>query len=218
MRFLKRLFGIRDEDRHNILAGIYPFLVTGCGRSGTHFTAKFLALNGLDMGHEATGAQGAVGWLCASPDFCRARGAVFHKTLHQIRHPVPTIASLQTFSARAWDYIFDLTPQCRHPSRPVAAARYWLHWNNLALSNAALSVRLEDFRGKPAETVAALSDFFGKRLDPSLITVAESYGDSRKSRRDYGHKTNLSEVRREDEATWRGIEALAARFGYDLAE
>jgi hypothetical protein len=215
MRFIKRLLNIKPKDPHKIFAGNYPFLVTGCGRSGTHFTAKFLELNGLDMGHEVTGAQGAVGWLCASPLFCQERGAVFAKKAHQIRHPFNAIRSLVTMNDNSYNYIFYYTPQCKHPDRFIAAARYWVHWNKMALDGAALSIRLEDFRLAPERTVESLSGFFGQRLDPDLIATAEAHGDSRKSRRGYGHSLDLARIPNEDPETWVELEKLARRFDYD---
>lgn len=215
MRFIKRLLNIKPKNPHKIYAGNYPFLITGCGRSGTHFTAKFLELNGVDMGHEETGTEGAVGWLCASPLFCQEQGAVFAKKAHQIRHPVNAIRSLVTMNDNSYNYIFYFMPQCRHADRFIAAARYWVHWNNMALDGAALSIRLEDFRSAPEKTVEALSGFLGRRLDPNLIAAAQEHGDSRKSSRGYGHDLDLSRIAREDPATWVDLEKLARRFGYD---
>lgn len=214
-RIIQRLLNIEPGSQHRIFAGTYPFLVTGCGRSGTHFTAKFLELNGVDVGHEITGTEGTVGWLCASPQFCQEQGAVFAKKAHQIRHPSSAIRSMVTMNANAYRYIFNYAPQCQHPDRFIAAARYWVHWNNMALDGAALSIRLEDFRLTPEKTVDALSGFFDRRLDPTLIEAAQSHADSRKSRRGYGHNLDLSRVEHEDPATWAELVKLAGRFDYD---
>lgn len=37
-------------------------LITGCGRSGTHFTARLLQEIGLDVGHETLGKDGVASW------------------------------------------------------------------------------------------------------------------------------------------------------------
>lgn len=215
MRVIKRLLRISPKDQHRIHAGSYPYLVTGCGRSGTHFIARFLELNGLDIGHEVTGAEGAVGWLCASPAFCEERGAVFTKKAHQIRHPANAIRSILTMNGNAYRYFSRYVPEIQHPDRIISAARYWVHWNRLALDGAELSVRLEDFQLAPDETVRTLSDFFGRDLNPCLIGFAERYADSRKSRREYAHDLDLARVQRNDPATWAELERLAHRFGYD---
>lgn len=215
---MKRLLGMDASAPHKIHAGDYPFLITGCGRSGTHFTAKFLELNGLDMGHEETGSMGAVGWLCASPEFCREQGATFARKAHQIRHPFNAIRSLITMNDNSWEYIFRYLPQCRHEDRLIAAGRYWVYWNGMSQQGAVLSIRLEDFRLAPEKVVADLSAFFGRALDPGLIAVAQEHGDSRKARRDYGHDSDPLRLRAEDPATWADLEKLAAQFNYDLSK
>lgn len=215
MRYIKRLLRLSPPEQHRISAGKYPYLVTGCGRSGTHFIAKFLELNGLDIGHEVTRGEGAVGWLFASPAFCREQGAVFSKKAHQIRHPANAIRSILTMNANSYRYFSRYAPETRHPERLIAAARYWVHWNRLALDGAEISVRLEDFREAPETTVKTLGDFFGRALDPALIKAAETHADSRKARPQYAHDLDLARIRRLDPATWEQLEDLARRFEYD---
>jgi hypothetical protein len=81
-----------------------PFVVTGCGRSGTRYTANLLTAAGFTCGHERIfspwtkddvvptfdDVQGDSSWL-AVPFLARLpAGAV---VLHQVRHPLPTISS-----------------------------------------------------------------------------------------------------------------------------
>ncbi len=204
-------------DIHKVNPGRYPYLVTGCGRSGTHFTAKFLSLHGLDIGHEESAAVGSVSWLCASQSYCRDRGARFEKKLHQIRHPLAFIRSWQTVNPRAWKYISIYAPQCLHDDRVVAAARYWLHWNELAMTGALLSIRLEDFSETPMQTSARLSRFFDRPLNPALIETARASGDSRVLRWRYGHRINdFGAIQKKDPKTYDGMVRLAEKFGYRL--
>lgn len=204
------------DDIHKVYAGNYPYLVTGCGRSGTHFTAKFLSLHGIDIGHEETAPLGSVSWLCASDAYCRDRNAHFEKKLHQIRHPLSFIRSWQTVNPRAWSYIAVYAPQCLHPDNIVAAARYWLHWNEMAMSGAQLSLRLEDFSEIPMETAVRLSRFFDRPLNPALIDTARESGDSRTRHRSYGRDSNLDLIREKDPQTYNGMSVLADQFGYKL--
>jgi hypothetical protein len=207
---------IHAEDIHKVRSGHYPYLVTGCGRSGTHFTAKFLSLHGMDIGHEETATLGSVSWLCASDAYCRDRAAFFEKKLHQIRHPLPFIRSWQTVNPRAWAYVAIYAPQCRHPDTVVAAARYWLYWNEMAMTGAQLSLRLEDFSEAPMATAARLSRFFDRPLNPALIDTARESGDSRAQRRDYGRDSNLDLIREKDPQTFDGMAQLADKFCYRL--
>lgn len=218
--FVKRLLFGRPEVPDNIHAGSYPFLVTGCARSGTHFMAKFLQLNDLNLGHEATTELGTVHWLCASEDYCRDRGAEFQKTLHLVRNPAHVFKSLQTINPRAWNFIRRYAPQCSDDDKKMAAAKYWVEWNKMALARADLTVRVEDFSTRPEETVRALSGFFDRPLDPAQIDTARLSGDSRKRNRDYGHDVTLEYVRDKNPALFNDIVDLAGRLNYgedDLA-
>lgn len=210
------LSAARDWETHRVMAGEYPFLVAGCGRSGTHFLAKYLNLHGIDIGHEETAPMGCIGWLCTAQQYCDDRGAVFAKAAHQIRHPLRFIRSWQTVNPRAWHYIDRYAPQCRHPDTNVAAARYWLHWNNMALQRSVLTVRIEDFDETPEETAAALSEFFGRELDPGRLPEARAAKDSRRLHSDYGHGVKLDALKRGCEETYDGMARLADKFGYRL--
>jgi hypothetical protein len=81
-----------------------PFVVTGCGRSGTRYTANLLTAAGFPCGHEQLfspwtrdhaalvlpAGQGDSSWL-AVPHLARLpNGAV---VIHQVRHPLRTISS-----------------------------------------------------------------------------------------------------------------------------
>lgn len=194
----------------------YPYLVTGCGRSGTHFLGKYLQLNGLDIGHETPSTAGVVGWIYAADGFCRDRLTTFDHRGHIIRHPLSMLRSVQTINPRAWKYIFRYAPECRHDDKIVAGARYWLYWNRIAMEGASFSVRLEDFSDNPAVPLAKLEAFFGHKFDPALIATAREHGDSRKKRDDYAHGLSLDMVAARDPQTYAGIQTLAAEFGYNL--
>lgn len=89
-------------------------LLTGCGRSGTHFLADMLQHNGYNVTHERIGPQGSVSWVFAAPpspdsmadesrlvsaeDVWRRSQAnfTFYPIVHLTRHPVPLITSLTT--------------------------------------------------------------------------------------------------------------------------
>lgn len=123
-------------------------LVTGCGRSGTKYTAALLQKLGLDVRHEEMGADGIATWCMAvdsddSPWGGGRRGVRFGAILHQVRHPLRVIPSLTTFTAPSWEYIARFLPG--HADRPVLvrAAEYWYHWNLEAERIAAWRFRIE---------------------------------------------------------------------------
>lgn len=214
--FVKRLLLGEAAFVDKLQAGHYPFLVTGCARSGTHFLSKFLQLNGLDIGHEVSATLGTVGWLCASDQYRRDRKASFSATAHLIRHPSQVVKSLQTMNIRAWNYIFHYKPECKHDDKVIAAARYWLEWNKMAKDQSSLSVRLEDFTEDRGRTVRDLMSFFNKALNEKLIEEAQEHGDSRKNRQDYGHSAELSHVEKNDPKTYQELKAFAETFKYKI--
>lgn len=124
------------------------FLITGCGRSGTKYTAAVLQSLGIDVGHEQPGKDGEVGWkglyrlLSGQPHSYR-------KIIHQVRHPLDTISSLRTHT----NYLLDSVAQF-FPTRSVVTTtdgklhrcmEYWYQWNKLAEHQASWTYRIEDF-------------------------------------------------------------------------
>lgn len=79
-----------------------PFVVTGCGRSGTKYMAEVLKRCGLKCDHEGVfdppvrsveipaGLDGDVSWAAAPFVSAMASGT---KVLHQVRHPLDVISS-----------------------------------------------------------------------------------------------------------------------------
>ena len=124
------------------------FLITGCGRSGTLYTATLLQQAGLDVGHECTGVDGAVSSLWAVRDshypLYHAQSCPdFDVALHQVREPLVTIASLTTAQAASWRWVarhIDIDPRW---SVLRIAAEYWLAWNALCEARAVLTYRIE---------------------------------------------------------------------------
>lgn len=99
------------------------FLITGFGRSGTHYTAALLQAIGLDAPHEDVGRDGAVSWKHIAPGSYvylgknRAREIVdpgFSVVIHQVRDPLKVISSAYTFPENSWHYMeqtLGLTPE-----------------------------------------------------------------------------------------------------------
>jgi hypothetical protein len=124
------------------------FLITGCGRSGTSYTAAALRACGLDVGHEEPGVGGVVSsvWVVEDtyyPSFHAQHRPQFDLVLHQVRHPLPTIGSLTTAqdSSLRWNarhIELDL-----HQEKVLVAAQYWLNWNLLCESRAQYRYRIE---------------------------------------------------------------------------
>jgi hypothetical protein len=109
-------------------------LVTGCGRSGTKFTAVLLQRLGLDVRHERMGRDGIAAWTLAVPSARPPWGPAvvpesFDHVYHQVRHPLAVIRSVGTFKPSSWEHIYDHTSATPRNHVIVRGARYWLEWN-----------------------------------------------------------------------------------------
>jgi hypothetical protein len=122
--------------------------VTGCGRSGTKYTAELLQKLGLDIRHEEMGADGIATWCMAvdsedSPWGGGRRGIRFGAILHQVRHPLKVIPSLTTFTAPSWEFIEKHIPCPANEPILLRAAKYWYYWNEQTEKVATWRYRIE---------------------------------------------------------------------------
>jgi len=129
-------------------------LVTGCGRSGTAYTARVLQLHGLDIGHEQVGNDGTVDWHAAS----RLDDFADYVVVHQVRHPLRAIASITTLSAASWRFVARHTAALANAALLRRAASHWFMWN-----------RLIEQRGYPIRRVEQLGNWLGELLAPFNI-------------------------------------------------
>jgi len=121
------------------------FLITGCGRSGTHYTAKILRSIGIGVGHERRGRQGTVSsiWLVKDTKYPtyhdQHRPESFDRILLQTRNPVDAISSLTTALSGSirWNarHIPIEVPDKTDKTAVLrTAGMYWVRWNLRALS------------------------------------------------------------------------------------
>ena len=87
-------------------------LITGCGRSGTHFMAEEIMANSIPIKHERIGEAGSVSWIYGAPHVPSLRKLetwfaseedtrkredpefAFFPQVHVVRHPIKAITSL----------------------------------------------------------------------------------------------------------------------------
>lgn len=133
------------------------YLITGCGQSGTTYTAALLTAAGLDCGHEAIFNRWTPGYGTC-PDFTAAGPAGDSSfaavpflgrvpddvtVVHLVRPPLDVIRSVvgrgQMDAPRHWPwvrYVDHYTGILRVPVGARRAAVYWLGWNELAEARA----------------------------------------------------------------------------------
>ncbi|HET9481261.1 MAG TPA: hypothetical protein VFP98_05845 [Candidatus Polarisedimenticolia bacterium] len=153
-----------------------PLLVTGCGRSGTRYTATLLGKCGLNVVHEKRmGRHGISSWLFAAESTSVPWGPApsaytFEHIVHLVRNPLSAIPSIATFKRSAWDYIGQHISI--DPGDPILlrAATYWLQWNRLVEKRTKFRIRIEDM----PDAIAAVCDQMDAPVDISRIRSVPS--------------------------------------------
>ena len=198
------------------LSVILMLLITGCGRSGTHYTARLLQEMGLDVPHERVGKDGAASWKhIVSGTFVyigKGREAEidssgFDRILHQVRHPLKVIASMQTFSDSTWSYMaqsIDLDLKAKPVKRAMQA---WVRWNQLVAAKASWRFQIE----RLAENFSEFCLHAGLPAQP-MPHVPHEAKDSRTAR---FKPVSWADLLKLDAALAEEVRQLALEYGYE---
>jgi hypothetical protein len=214
-------------------------LITGCGRSGTVYSAKVWRALGLDIAHERDNPQspfqgddGIASWFLAvddpNPPFGpSAVGAEFEYIIHQVRHPLLTISSFAQFILQHGKespefirkYISDLQlSEAVHSLDDkqqliLQAARYWYHWNHLAELKASESLKVEELENH----LPRLCDLIGIPFKPELIQNISKETNSRSLYvAEKPWELNWSDIEILDPILHDKIRELAGKYGYKI--
>jgi len=211
------------------------FLITGCGRSGTGYTAQLLTALGRRCGHEevfsivAVNAErvawadtfpGESSWLAAPYLSLLPAGTT---VLHQVRDPLAVVRSLvriRLFETPG-PYLDFLRTHLEGLDRcaPLEAAlRYWDEWNALVEgASEALELRYRRYRLEDLDvgTVASLLDHVGhpvavERVNEVLATQRTDYN----TRGDHSSDDGVRWDTLPDCAATQAVVERAARYGY----
>lgn len=108
-------------------------IVTGCGRSGTAYSAAIWRALGLDVGHEQWGEAGISAFQVAHPlhrknyEWDKHINGVPPIVFHIVRHPLNVISS---WMGRP-DTLVGMLDGAEQWEPLERCARYWLQWNQL---------------------------------------------------------------------------------------
>lgn len=181
------------------------FLVTGTGRCGTLYAARFLQNLGLDVRHEHMGVDGTSNWWLAVP-WSLSPVPTFDKTLHIVREPLATISSLTTCSLdhEIWPHIIANSPVDENDPLLLRCMKHWFYWNLMAEAIADKTMRVEAFG------LSVIQDFFGVQSTPTAWVPTDTHTWK-------GRYTPRSwqDCEAIDPDLTRLIRKLAARYGYD---
>lgn len=167
------------------------FVITGCARSGTKYTAHLLTRAGIATGHEDVfnrwGEAGALqaGWrddsfdgdssYIAAPHAAELREAGL-TVIHLVRPPLAVVASITTMGwlgnldAPYVAYVAAHLPELAEiPPGPRRAAAYWLGWNALVEDHSHLTWRT----GHVDELdIHHLADIIGVKVAKTRVSAA----------------------------------------------
>lgn len=196
------------------------FLITGTGRSGTHFTSAALGALGLDAPHETVGRDGCVSWKHASRGVfeyigkgraTRVDDPGFDVVIHQVRDPLKVIASMQTFSLSSWYYMAKSVEL--HLTEPtlLTAMRAWVGWNALIEPRAGWRFRIEDLDSVFPELCRRVG------VDRAVTEVPALRGSQRDSRTHRYQTLTWADLERASPDWSRRVRDMAERYGYRIS-
>ena len=214
-------------------------LITGCGRSGTFYSAEVWRLLGLDIRHERPvgyhgimGEDGASSWLMAvndpNPPFGpSAADYQFDVVIHQVRDPLKVIASVAQFilakGQHAPDYIKKNIPEPLMRSDEqilddkqqfiLQAARYWYYWNLIAQQKATMTVQVEQLPDELPQLCELLDVEYQKNV---LENIAEDVNNRHLYLNEKLWTVDWEELRSLDPDIAEKIQSLAVSYGYDF--
>jgi hypothetical protein len=156
-------------------------LVTGCPRSGTRYITLVLRRLGLDVGHERIGRDGVSSWALAvdaerTPWGPSWGDVQFDTVLHQVRHPLDVIDSVETLKPTSWEFVSRHVPLAPRESFPVRGALLWCHWNRAAERRATLTYRVEAI----GEALPLICEALDVPHDPGAATQIPTDVNTRK--------------------------------------
>lgn len=194
-------------------------LITGTGRSGTHYTARLLQTLGLDVPHEQIGEHGTASWKHIRSGVFEVIGKNrtqhidshgFDQIIHQVRHPLKVIASMQTFSLSSWSYMAKFIDIDTEASPLMRGMQAWLRWNEMIEHEADWRFQIEQINNAFPRICEAFN------IEPAEIPhLSEKQRDSRKNRYKPLSWANLENI---DQGLTKLIMEKTSVYGYDTQE
>lgn len=184
------------------------FGITGTPRSGTHYMRWCFWKIGLRIGAEVDdGPDGQVSWMLAgqSPAVLKQK---FEFLYHQVRNPINSIGSLQSFRKFEWEQVADEYGQViPEPSGLRRCCWAWIIGNQMAEEKAVHTHRVE-----------AARDFWPELLN-QIGVEQQPFPDVNKkfnTRRSNYTPINWKKIKDASGTYYRTIKEMAERYGYEV--
>lgn len=199
-----------------------PYIVTGCGRSGTGYMAQVLTSAHVPCGHERL-FQGKgdaklepdsvdSSWFAAP--FVRDRDAM---VIHQVREPMAVVSSwLANRSMRSQFVVRFLLKWCprplTEPDPASAVLQYWVQWNRMVEYHANYRWQVETITREDIYDSLILS---GRDVNKSSIGSALGSTSSITNRKESDvPKVTWNDIKNKE--VRKEAEKLASKYGYEL--
>ena len=190
-------------------------VIIGCGRSGTKYASNIFKKSGFDVGHEGLGLNGISSWCLVPYTDLRVWGPSWKEiksfdnvVVHQVREPLKTISSLQTFEEISWDFIGKFINFNRRDSRTLRAMKYWYFWNKLAEKKAVITYKVEDFNSVFFKLCNMVRFNVDKKSAENVMAT-----EKKANRRKHVYLTWM-DLKNEDAALTEKIKKLAKSYRY----
>lgn len=190
-------------------------VVTGCGRSGTTFSSKWLKEAGFDVGHERLGKGGVSSWYLCSGSSKVPLGPSYSDIkdlnlliIHQVRDPLDAISSMQATGKPSWRFLSKEIPINNDiDSKVLKAMKYYYYWNLKAEYISSHRVNAEFFE-------VQIEDIFRKE-EIVYSTVSSTFNRRKKVNTREHVILKKADLFKEDEVLASKIFKMASEYGYD---
>lgn len=183
-------------------------LITGCGRSGTKFTSHLIKNLGLNVKHEKPGKNGTIDWHLAP--ILKNIHSDFNVILHQVRHPIKVISSMQ--NTNSWKYIEKFLPQTKNKDIIHRSMIYWFKWNQMVEPYAHFRYQLEEIEEEIVFN--EICKLLKVKADKSCITKTKN--NPRNFNKRNHSNLNWSVLQKKDAKLTEKIKELAKKYKYKI--
>ena len=192
-------------------------LITGTPRSGTHYTAALLQALGLKIHHEKLDSDGTVSWKHISkgtfymPERKRTTEIFdpgFTCIIHQVRHPLKSISSMQTLRHCSWEFMARTVEIDLNAPLPIRAMQAWLGWNRLISQRAEWRFQIEELPDVFDSLLARL------KLPQAPLPLLSHH--SKESRTNRYHLLTWGNLLHADKGITHEVAELAREYGYPI--
>lgn len=193
--------------------------VTGCGRSGTTFSTHLFSKIGMDCPHEKLGKDGICSWMIGvisnepyvGP--CYSDLDIDTHMFHQVRHPLHTISSLQTFGNKTWNYIRKFIPIEPTDNIILKGMKYWYFWNMSAEKICEYTYQVEKIKNEIH--ILSKKGNFQDKVPSNISEICDQLTAQKVNTRKYKPLTWEDLYNIDPELCFR-IKELAKRYGYGV--